>query len=112
MVCNETHLDADSLRVHAQNQHGLVLNLEKLTDHNEPDLFVRFIKSMEVAEDYIEDRKRFYPSHWDQLGERVKIRKLAQIKLAITSKCIEKNMEKNDVRRIKHSGLIYESNTI
>ena len=112
VLCNETYSNADSLQLHSQSEHDLLLNTEKLTDHIEQDPFVRFIKSMEVDEKYIEDRKKFYPPHWDHLGERVKIRKLAQMKLAITSKRIEENMEKNDVRKIKYPALSYESKTI
>ena len=112
VLCHENFSTADSLQVHSQSEHDILLNPDKLTDHNEEDAFVRFIKSMEVGDEYIEERKKLYPSHWDHLSERVKIRKLAQIKLTITSRCIEENMKKNDVRKIKDSGLSYECNTI
>ena len=112
VLCHEKFSTADSLQVHSQSEHDILLNPDKLTDHNEEDAFVRFIKSMEVGDEYIEERKKLYPSHWDHLSERVKIRKLAQIKLTITSRCIEENMKKNDVRKIKDSGLSYECNTI
>ena len=67
---------------------------------------------MEVDDKYIEDRIKFYQSHWDHLEERVKIRKLAQIKLTITSKRIEENMEKNDIKKIKFYRWSYDSNNI
>ena len=86
VVCDKTFLSADSLQVHVQSEHDLMLDLGKLTDHHEKDPFVRFLKSMEVGEEYIEERIKLYPSHWDHVGERVKFRRLAQIKLAITSK--------------------------
>ena len=82
----------------------MILNKQILTDYEEEDAFVRFIKSMEVGKEYIEERIKFYPSHWDHLGERVKIRKLAKIKLAITSNQIEENMKKNDVKKIRYYG--------
>ena len=67
---------------------------------------------MEVDDKYIEDRIKFYRSHWDHLEERVKIRKLAQIKLTITSKRIEENIKKNDIKKIKFYRWSYDSNNI
>ena len=61
-------LIAHLLEVHAADEHGLVLNKQKLLDCNEKDNFIRFFKSMELEENYIEERKHFYPSHWDQVG--------------------------------------------
>ena len=74
----------------------------KLLDSNEKDPFVRFVKSIEVEKDYIEKRQQLYPSHyWDHIGERIKIKKLAQIKLAITSNQIQMNIDKYDIKSIK-----------
>ena len=104
VVCNKTFTDANSLQVHAEVEHQLILNTQILTDYEEEDAFVRFIKSMEVGKEYIEERIKFYPPHWDHLGERVKIRKLAKMKLAITSSQIEENIKKNYVKKIKFYG--------
>ena len=112
MICNETFPNVHTLQAHVQSEHDLMLHSDKLIDNNEPDPFVRFVKSMEVDDEYIEDRIKFYPSHWDHLEERVKIRKLAQIKLTITSKRIEENLEKNDIKKIKFYGWSYDSNNI
>ena len=112
VICNETFPNVHTLQAHVQSEHDLMLHSDKLIDNNEPDPFVRFVKSMEVDDEYIEDRIKFYPSHWDHLEERVKIRKLAQIKLTITSKRIEENMEKNDIKKIKFYGWSYDSNNI
>ena len=112
VVCDKTFLSADSLQVHVQSEHDLMLDLGKLNDHHEKDPFVRFLKSMEVGEEYIEERIKLYPSHWDHVGERVKFRRLAQIKLAITSKRIEENMEKNDIKKIKFCGWSYDTNCL
>ena len=99
VVCDKTFFSASSLRMHTENEHGLILCQLKLVDNDaEKDPFVRFIKSMQVDEEYIEERKQFYPAHWDSLGERVKIRKLAQMKLGIVSEKIEENMRKNDYK--------------
>ena len=104
VVCNKAFSDANSLQVHAEVEHQLILNAQILTDYEEEDAFVRFVKSMEVGKEYIEERIKFYPPHWDHLGERVKIRKLAKMKLAITSSRIEENMKKNDVKKIRYYG--------
>ena len=57
---------------------------------------------MQVDEEYIEQRKQFYPVHWDSLGERIKIRKLAQMKLTIVSEKIEENMRRNDFKNTNY----------
>ena len=69
---------------------------------------------MVVGEDYIADRKQNIIHHWKEfhLGERVKIRRLAQLKLSITSNRIEENMKKNDIKKIRYSGWSYDSNNL
>ena len=98
--------------MHAANEHDLVLNQLKLLDHSEKDHFIRFLKSIELDVKYIEDRKKFYPSHWEHKGERIRFRKLAQIKLAITSQQIEDNMRKNDFKIITTYGRTISNNEI
>ena len=95
VVCNKIFLSASSLRIHTENEHDLILCPLKLIDNDEENHFVRFIKSIQIDEEYIEERKQFYPAHWDSLGERIKIRKLAQMKLTIVSEKIEENMRRN-----------------
>ena len=114
IVCNETFNNSHLLKVHAADEHGLVLNQQKLLDCNEKDNFIRFFKSMELEENYIEERKHFYPSHWDQVGveDRIKFRKLAQIKLAITSKKIEDDLRKNEVKNNRSYKWSFCSNEI
>ena len=112
VVCNKTLLNVHLLKVHAAKEHDLVLSPLKLLDYDEKDYFVRFLKSIELDENYIEDRKKFYPSHWDDLGERVKFRKLAQIKLGITSMQIEDNMRKNDVNNTRAYGWSFSNKEI
>ena len=104
VVCNKNFLNANSLEVHADMEHQLILNTQILTDYEEKDAFVRFVKSIELENEYIEERIKFYPPHWDHLGERVKIRKLAQMKLTITCGRIEENMKNNDVKKIRYYG--------
>ena len=112
VVCNKTFLTAHLLKMHAAKEHDLVLSPLKLLDYDEKDYFVRFLRSMELDENYIEDRKKFYPLHWDNLGERVKFRKLAQIKLGITSMQIEDNMRKNDVNNTRAYGWSFSNKEI
>ena len=49
VVCNKAFSDANSLQVHAEVEHQLILDAQKLTDYEEEDAFVRFVKSMEVG---------------------------------------------------------------
>ena len=73
-----------------------------LTDHEERDPFIRFFHSMEVDQEYIEQRKKHYPEEWDNVGvgQRIKFRMLAQMKLENTSKKIEENMKINDFNKL------------
>ena len=112
VVCNRTFISMNLLKVHAETEHNLFLCPLKLLDSNEKDPFVRFVKSIEVEKEYIEKRRQLYPSHWDHIGERIKIRKLAQIKLAITSNQIQMNIDTNDIKSIKYSGWSKDTNVI
>ena len=104
VVCNETYMSGNNLRNHTANDHDLILCPIKLDDSEEKDPFVRFVKSVQVDEKYIEERKKFYPAHWDSLEERVKIRLLAQKKLKIVSQKIELNMIQNDYKNTRYYG--------
>ena len=92
--------------MHAESDHGLKLCLQ---DSKENDPFVRFLKSMELDPDYIEHRKKYYPTHWEHVKERIKFRRLAQLKHEITSKQIAKNMEENDVNSLRYIGRSYSN---
>ena len=84
----------------------------KMLDYAGNDPFVRGLKSIKHDQDYIEDRKRYYPTHWEHLKERIKFRRLAQLKLEITSKQIAKNMKENCVNCLRYNGWSYNSNDI
>ena len=104
IICRYTFQDAPNLKEHVENEHGILIDLEKLTDFSEEDLFIRFLKSMDIASDYIEERMQFYPANWDTIKERIKFRLLAQKKLEICSKHIEANMQGNDWKIVRNQG--------
>ena len=98
--------EAPELKKHVKAEHDLSINLDKLNDEEgeEDDDFVRFVKSIEMESDYIQERLKYYPEHWDHIEERVKIRFLAMKKLEICSRHIENNMKQIDVKNISYSG--------
>ena len=107
-VCNRTFTTAEFLISHAESDHDLQLCLGKLINYKEEDGFVRFFKSIEVSKNYIEQRLQYYPEDYAHVEERIKFRKLAQLKLGITSKQIENNMKKNDYKNFQYCGLSNE----
>ena len=94
--------------LHAESDHDLQLCQGKLINCVEDDNFVRFFKSIEVSKNYIEQRLQYYPEDYAHVEERIKFRKLAQLKLGITSKQIENNMKKNDYKNFQYCGLSNE----
>ena len=104
-VCSNNFNGAADLKKHVEAEHELSINLDKLNnEEEEEDDFVRFVKSMDMASDYVQERIKYYPKHWDHIEERVKIRFLAKKKLEICSKHIENNMNQIDVKNIRYSG--------
>ena len=99
LVCSEK-FTAEDLVLHAVVDHELVMKLKKLKDPDDNDYFVKFLKSMVVGSDYLEERKKYYPEHWDHVDERIKIRIIAQIKFMSWSKMIERNMNQGIVRKV------------
>ena len=100
IICDEIFSKVELLGVHTEQEHDLKLCPMKLTEHEEKEPFVRFFQSMEFSEDYLESRKKYYPKDWGQLEDRIKFRKLAQLKLKNTSKQIEQKIEKTDFMNI------------
>ena len=111
-ICNTNFLLADHLKIHALSDHGVHLCCIKLLDYEEKDPFLRFLKSIELDQDYIEDRKKHYPTHWEHVNMRIKFRRLAQVKLEITSRQIAKNIKENDVNSLRYEGWSYDTNDI
>ena len=108
LICDKTFPSAELLRVHTEKHHDLKLCSVKLTDHEEKNSFIRYFKSMELTADYIENRKKHYPNNWDEVVDRIKFRKLAQLKLQNTSKQIEERIEKTDFKSAIFCGRSYD----
>ena len=101
-VCNEEFYEARDLKEHANKEHMIELQLATLLDFNKDDPFVRFVKSISMGHEYISNRRKLYPEHWDQIEERINIRMMAKKKLEICSKHIENNMRENNVHIINN----------
>ena len=69
----------------------------KMLDYAGNDPFVRVLKSIKHDQDYIEDRKRYYPTHWEHLKERISI---------------STNMKENDINSLRYNGWSNDSNDI
>ena len=63
VICRCIFHDATKLKEHVENEHGILIDLDKLTNFSEEDHFIRFLKSMNVASDYTEARMQFYPAN-------------------------------------------------
>ena len=107
-VCDENFQEARNLKEHAKNEHMIELQLSKLLDGNEETPFVRFVKSINMGDDYVSKRIKLYPENWDQIEERINIRMMAQKKLEICSKHIEQNMKENELKNIRKHKISYE----
>ena len=107
-ICPEIFQCATDLKVHAKNEHDLSINTDILIDTAEKDLFVRFVRSIYLSSDYIEERVKYYPEHWDKKAERIKIRLMAQKKLEDCSKHIENNMIVNYINAVRYSGWSFD----
>ena len=101
-VCNKVFHGACEIEEHANDDHNIKLNLERLVDKSEEDSFVRFVKSIVMENNYINARMNLYPNNWDHIEERIKIRLLAQKKLEICSWNIGNNMRRIAERNFKY----------
>ena len=97
---------------HTESEHGLELCPFRLTYRGEEDQSVRFFKGIKFDQEYNEQQLKYYPVNWEHVEERIKFRKLAQLKLEITSKQIEKNMENKDISSLRYCGWSFDSNSI
>ena len=109
VVCSETFYTAEELIEHAGTEHDLSINAEKLTDPNEDDAFLRFLRSMNIGEMYLKERVRYYPENSDHIFERIKIRIIAQMKFTSWSMAIERNMKENCIKKSRHRGMNHEA---
>ena len=98
LICEESFKTADDLAKHTAAEHDVSINVKKFTDFKEDDNFLRFLKSMIIDQQYLEERVKYYPKNSDHIYERIKIRIMAQIKFSSFSRTFERNMEENDYR--------------
>ena len=104
LICAKTCDTAGDLVNHTSAEHEVSMNVEKLTDPNEDDDFLRFLRSMNVDEQYLEERVQYYPRNCDHVFERIKIRILAQIKFSSFSKTIGQNMDEENYKYFCYKG--------
>ena len=104
LVCSENFGTADELMIHAGTEHDLSIDPLKLTDPDEKDDFLKFLKSMNIDGEYLEYREKFYPENSDHIHKRIKIRIIAQMQFASWSRTIERNMEENNFKSVQHRG--------
>ena len=104
LICEKNCITAEDLAKHAYAEHDVFMDVEKLADYNEEDDFLRFLKSMIIDQQYLEDRIKYYAKNSDHLYERIKIRIIAQIKFSSFSIAIERNMNKNDYKNSIYKG--------
>ena len=109
LICAETCETAGDLVEHVNSEHDVSIDAEKLTDPNEEDDFLRFLKSMNIEEQYLKERVKYYPKNCDHIYERIKIRIIAQIKFLSHSKAIERNMENDDYKDVSIKGRSVET---
>ena len=100
-ICTETFPSVEELKIHSKCSHDIGLDQRILenSDEEEKEPFVRFVKSMKIDSDYLKQRTKFYPQHWDHIEERIKIRLIAQMKLKKCSEEIRKNMDFNGTQK-------------
>ena len=109
LVCSENFYSADELIEHAGSEHDLSIDAETLSDSNENDDFVKFLRSMNIDDEYLKDREKYYPEKSDHLHERIKIRIIAQMKFSSHSLAIERNMKENDLKHANYIGINRET---
>ena len=64
---------------------------------------------MNIEEQYLKERIKYYPKNCDHIYERIKIRIIAQIKFLSHSKAIERCMENDDYKDVSIKGRSQET---
>ena len=73
LVCARFLDDAEELKKHSEDDHKLSVDLQKLNDPNEDDSTSRFLRSLNVDDDYLNLRRKYFPGHFDHIEEKIKI---------------------------------------
>ena len=112
LICGKICDDNNILKKHSEADHGLSIDIEKLTDPCEADSTSRFIKSLIVDPGYLKERVKCFPEHWDHINERIKIRMVAKMNFADKSELIERNMKQMDFRKVYYEGKCFETSML
>ena len=68
------------LKDHSNDQHSILVDTKILESPLEEDDFTSMLKSIVVDRQYIQEREKYYPTHWDNIDLRIKIRMIAKMK--------------------------------
>ena len=112
LVCAQILGNERELKKHFEDDHKLSIDLQKLQDDTEEDLTTRFVRSVNIDSSYLEERKKYFPGYFDHVEERIKIRLLAQMNFTDKSQKIDRNMKKIDLKKIRYSGLCFETSQL
>ena len=104
LICSETFKTAKEFGDHSKTEHDILINLGILEDTTEEDDFTRMLKCMVVDSNYLKERVKYYPEHWDNIDLRIKIRMIAKMKFEEISRQIDKSMENNSSMKTSHKG--------
>ena len=89
----KTFKSIEEYRVHSTTEHDIPIDLSILEDPIEEDNFTKMLKSMLVDRDYLQERVKYYPVHWDNIDLRIKIRMIAKMKYEGISRQIDAFMK-------------------
>ena len=108
LVCSETFMFAKDFKDHSKDQHNILIDVKILENPVEEDDFTRMLKSILVDAQYLQERVRYYPAHWDNIDLRIKIRMIAKMKYEGISRQIDELMMNTYSRKTLMRGLSNE----
>ena len=92
LVCGETFKSAEDFKDHSENEHDILIDSQVLENSVDEDEFTRILKSMVVDSQYLQERLKYYPAHWDNIDLRIKIRMIAKMKYEGIRRQIDRSM--------------------
>ena len=92
LVCAGTFKAIEDFKEHSIKEHDILIDKQVLENSAEDDDFTKMLKSMVVANQYLQDRVKYYPEHWDHIDLRIKIRMIAKMKYEGISRQIDRSM--------------------
>ena len=108
LVCSETFKSAEDFQDHSKDQHNIVIDVNILENSVEEDDLTRMLKSIVVDRQYLQDRVKYYPAHWDNIDLRIKIRMILKMKYQGISRQIDGIMMNTSSRKTIMRGLSNE----